>query len=150
MTTRLSSFNTQPRGGGCFHKRRGGIIHGGFQHSAARRRLRLYQRNQAQPASFNTQPRGGGCAPLSGVPTNYGKVSTLSRAEAAAYDDRTPEEIRYSFNTQPRGGGCDRRKSEVRGVSVSTLSRAEAAALGLGARLMQEPSFNTQPRGGGC
>ena len=104
------SFNTQPRRGGCViigdHIRR----HCLFQHTAAQRRLRItpingavkevFQHTAAQRRllyntvdgklyiCFNTQPRRGGCIMHPVEYTTANRVSTHSRAEAAAVDRR--------------------------------------------------------------
>ena len=79
------SFNTQPRGGGCFLIYRLTVPINAFQHTAARRRL---HRDSCVVAvailGFNTQPRGGGCLKLMLEHKMIGDVSTHSRAEAAA------------------------------------------------------------------
>ena len=101
------------------------------------------------------------------------KVSTHSRAEAAANFSTIMITNISCFNTQPRGGGCGKFPPiPYRHSSVSTHSRAEAAAsiriyltrmillfqhtaarrrllmiLGV---MLTIGGFNTQPRGGGC
>ena len=55
-----------------------------FQHTAARRRLRDLIADGDITARFNTQPRGGGCALTTVEGSPFYKVSTHSRAEAAA------------------------------------------------------------------
>ena len=105
-TALLPSFNTQPREGGCGRRQinlEGKIM---FQHTAARRRLHAayrvlslippFQHTAARRrlpghhfvlwhgfACFNTQPREGGCLLSSLFPQNI-RVSTHSRAKAAA------------------------------------------------------------------
>ena len=77
---------------------------------------------------FNTQPREGGCFATAICHLNNRKVSTHSRAKAAAKNSLIIGTISLSFNTQPREGGCRR-------------------------GLLQYYSgwrFNTQPREGGC
>ena len=146
-----SCFNTQPRGGGCGSSKTASEIFTQFQHTAARRRLLPAMSLFVFLArSFNTQPRGGGClgrindwrikslfqhtAARRRLPKSphkavkKGRVSTHSRAEAAATKPRDVRDDKNGFNTQPRGGGC---KSSV---SPKTLRMC----------------FNTQPRGGGC
>ena len=57
------------------------------------------------------------------------RVSTHSRAEAAAVDRGFNATGALGFNTQPRGGGCSLTPLiEVKDLTVSTHSRAEAAA----------------------
>ena len=123
------SFNTQPRGGGCSTNilpHNSPIL---FQHTAARRRLqREPVRRDRAIQSFNTQPRGGGC--LDPYSRGYKlRVSTHSRAEAAANFTLNCVRRRLCFNTQPRGGGCSPSPSPLPfPILVSTHSRAEAAA----------------------
>ena len=79
----------------------------GFQHTAARRRLRIV------------------CSACQ----VFVDVSTHSRAEAAAWGILYFEKIKkHCFNTQPRGGGCFGDDEVVFILDVSTHSRAEAAA----------------------
>ena len=122
-----------------------------FQHTAARRRLRLQGFTKAQAIKvsthsraeaaaiaiyfytvfltcFNTQPRGGGCVNSLVGKIKITLVSTHSRAEAAALAFTAHKYLFKSFNTQPRGGGCYNPRTKSSGIS----------------------SFNTQPRGGGC
>ena len=83
-TALLPSFNTQPREGGCGRRQinlEGKIM---FQHTAARRRLPGHHFVLWHGfACFNTQPREGGCLLSSLFPQNI-RVSTHSRAKAAA------------------------------------------------------------------
>ena len=83
--SQISSFNTQPHEGGCLPPTGGSGRTGLFQHTAARRRLPI----------------------RSGKANQYTKVSTHSRAEAAAFGNAF---VTIAF-------------------SVSTHSRAEAAAV---------------------
>ena len=101
----LSCFNTQPRGGGC----------------------RMTATTATFTHCFNTQPRGGGCSWLFYFPP-LRRVSTHSRAEAAALSLFVSNKPFLSFNTQPRGGGCRQAISQA----------------------YNKRGFNTQPRGGGC
>ena len=60
---------------------------------------------------------------------NHHRVSTHSRAEAAANKADNGKQAQRSFNTQPRGGGCKRTGNGAKANGgVSTHSRAEAAA----------------------
>ena len=99
-----------------------------FQHTAARRRLHV-------PPPLTAEAE---------------KVSTHSRAEAAASDFPAHFRIISSFNTQPRGGGCDYAVFHDLRLLVSTHSRAEAAAFTIKSPRCRKNCFNTQPRGGGC
>ena len=102
----MDSFNTQPRGGGCWALGYWALGYWAFQHTAARRRLLFLLLLPLGYFSFNTQPRGGGCF----TPCFY-RVAKMG------------------FNTQPRGGGCIYDLADLVGASVvSTHSRAEAAA----------------------
>ena len=102
----ISGFNTQPREGGCFHHFGFGRCVKMFQHTAARRRLRLSGSTSLTVFQcFNTQPREGGCAPLGHLVT-WCIVSTHSRAKAAALSVVSQNYLKFSFNTQPREGGC--------------------------------------------
>ena len=102
----LSCFNTQPREGGCnglsgFERKRYVSTHSRakaaaflraskrcffalFQHTAARRRLHNEKLQALENIlGFNTQPREGGCPLLVAYYKDF-KVSTHSRAKAAA------------------------------------------------------------------
>ena len=103
----MCCFNTQPREGGCKRSKMIEKTYHLFQHTAARRRLR--------------------CITI--VKYLILKVSTHSRAKAAANDFPAHFRIILSFNTQPREGGCE--KAKIVGKcpkTVSTHSRAKAAA----------------------
>ena len=58
---RTESFNTQRPEGGCFSDNLKGLLFGGFQHTAARRRLHGKAIHTTSMAGFNTQPPEGGC-----------------------------------------------------------------------------------------
>ena len=168
------SFNTQPRGGGCKHSNVDGINLIKFQHTAARRRLPwLLGTPPFNPLCFNTQPRGGGCSQMNNKPEAQMKVSTHSRAEAAALciAGSAPTKKPFQHTAARR-----RLHLKISGLTaaqeVSTHSRAEAAATFIViwqvlstmfqhtaarrrlqlSRPLSPPvlSFNTQPRGGGC
>ena len=79
-----AGFNTQPHEGGC------------IQH--------LIQRIGI--VCFNTQPHEGGCQLIKKPLSKPCRVSTHSRAEAAAKHFRQEDTHLFCFNTQPRGGGC--------------------------------------------
>ena len=153
IKNRGNGFNTQPRGGGCYGLALYAVGHSVFQHTAARRRLRILisridgsnqvsTHSRAEAAAvyltfffdilfcFNTQPRGGGCSHSRRIARHCRCVSTHSRAEAAALPSPSHVTPFICFNTQPRGGGCILRslvKNDIK--TVSTHSRAEAAAL---------------------
>ena len=76
---------------------------------------------------FNTQPRGGGCQGSVKIEFTL-KVSTHSRAKAAANISADIIAFFTCFNTQPRGGGCQGSVKIEFTLKVSTHSRAEAAA----------------------
>ena len=57
-----------------------------FQHTAARRRLRVNDALSCYYSGFNTQPRGGGCI-YATFQQFFDGVSTHSRAEAAAREN---------------------------------------------------------------
>ena len=79
-----NGFNTQPREGGCFCVRLSKMI----------------------LKRFNTQPREGGCFATAICHLNNRKVSTHSRAKAAAQQSAILIAHLIRFNTQPREGGC--------------------------------------------
>ena len=80
-------FNTQPPEGGCRNQPNGGLLCAGFQHTAARRRLRLYQRFGGQDGRFNTQPPEGGWQASSPWRVVVSRVSTHSRPKAAEEEE---------------------------------------------------------------
>ena len=98
-----------------------------FQHTAARRRLRLAGARAGCVVGFNTQPPEGGC--------KQGAVSA---------------QVMRCFNTQPPEGGC--RPVPVRHCAqiVSTHSRPKAAATVALTSTARWGGFNTQPPEGGC
>ena len=100
----------------------------GFQHTAARRRLRNVNLQVIFYASFNTQPPEGGCFGWSSCTPIPTAVSTHSRPKAAAINHLILS--RY--------------------IPVSTHSRPKAAALTLNMFIHRLHSFNTQPPEGGC
>jgi len=55
---------------------------------------------------FNTQPREGGCCRKPRARNPVERVSTHSRAKAAALETHKKTKKFRSFNTQPREGGC--------------------------------------------
>ena len=99
-----------------------------FQHTAARRRLPLD----------------------SSIPPVLSRVSTHSRAEAAA-NSRFILQARKTVSTHSRAEAAARSSGKViHSRTVSTHSRAEAAANIFLLPHSSNDSFNTQPRGGGC
>ena len=103
MTT--SSFNTQPREGGCRGDTRSTAIRFGFNTQPREGGCAEWATNTIPERGFNTQPREGGCIECDPNFADTG-VSTHSRAKAAAFD-----------------------KVKINGIcGVSTHSRAKAAA----------------------
>ena len=98
-----------------------------FQHTAARRRLRVRPNSPAALLSFNTQPPEGGCR-VGGAKTPLGT----------------------GFNTQPPEGGCEGVFRHGGNAVVSTHSRPKAAAPGRRLTGWALLRFNTQPPEGGC
>ena len=83
--------------------------------------------------SFNTQPHGGGCKRHSRV------VSTHSRAEAAAFLTTASMSLGSKVSTLSRAEAAAPCVGVLIGINaVSTLSRAEAAAHDLSFSLSQE------------
>ena len=100
-----------------------------FQHSAARRRLRARALLNIREGRVSTLSRAEAAAQGIFCELRIAIVSTLSRAEAAATYIRFVYVFCQGFNTQPRGGGCTLTFADnVTCIQVSTLSRAEAAA----------------------
>ena len=107
-------------------------LHGGFQHTAARRRLDYIQvltnihidSFNTQPPEggwfcfakiiclrmgFNTQPPEGGWTGIISIASSH-TVSTHSRPKAAGYSKRQYAGLFYGFNTQPPEGGWGLRR----------------------------------------
>ena len=81
----MDSFNTQPPEGGCVKRLTGRNKELMFQHTAARRRLRITLLDLPDsPRSFNTQPPEGSCVVNINTGEVYCGVSTHSRPKAAA------------------------------------------------------------------
>ena len=102
----LSSFNTQPRGGGCIVYKLAQILLFVFQHTAARRRLQRRKTKKAQDILVSTHSRAEAAADILKWASKWEYVSTHSRAEAAAFINMLQMAKYFCFNTQPRGGGC--------------------------------------------
>ena len=162
-----SSFNTQPPEGGCAQ---GVLLHffdgvsthsrpkaagqqqgssrayGGFQHTAARRRLLRFLVSQSQTKGFNTQPPEGGC------PIGRFSFSLISFQHTAARrrldGGRHGQPDRLGFNTQPPEGGWRYPEPSDVEILVSTHSRPKAAGP---SKTGSSPlfGFNTQPPEGG-
>ena len=101
-----SSFNTQPRGGGCGHRAWKSTALTSFQHTAARRRLHFSITAGGANLDVSTHSRAEAAAITNCNPLYFFWVSTHSRAEAAARIDVALCKV----------------------ADVSTHSRAEAAA----------------------
>ena len=105
-----------------------GGYHLPFQHTAAQRRLRLIANSLPMIIAFQHTAAQRRLLVFLSFHQHLLKVSTHSRAEAAANIIFIHFTICKCFNTQPRRGGCKRPSpsfSVIRG-------------------------FNTQPRRGGC
>ena len=102
-------FNTQPRGGGCIFS--------------------MYRIPQI--SSFNTQPRGGGCGQRRTRINCKSRVSTHSRAEAAASRESYDKVFRIDVSTHSRAEAAAPSYPlyHCATCGVSTHSRAEAAAI---------------------
>ncbi len=82
----LSSFNTQPRGGGCDSPEISfDNLPSVSTHSRAEAAANTISTFKHVFNCFNTQPRGGGCISVASQNSRLFDVSTHSRAEAAAY-----------------------------------------------------------------
>ena len=99
-------FNTQPPEGGCVKRQALDWNLSKFQHTAARRRLRV----TVQSAVIQTY------------------VSTHSRPKAAAHQPKAALIAYPCFNTQPPEGGCSKNEPIRGSIMVSTHSRPKAAA----------------------
>ncbi len=124
------SFNTQPRGGGCFLIYRLTVPINAFQHTAARRRLPNILFCFGMDFKVSTHSRAEAAAPKIAFIITRFNVSTHSRAEAAAFAN-VVKLYKYIVSTHSRAEAA----AAVAGFlgfteSVSTHSRAEAAANG--------------------
>ena len=147
----MRSFNTQPPEGGCTIIRDPKNIVFKFQHTAARRRLRVFyeakdgeilvsthSRPKAAafwrkfltryvlPVSTHSRPKAAAMG-FNSFYIIFG-VSTHSRPKAAAKAKTSTVSVMTCFNTQPPEGGCDFKPSK---------------------RIFNN-GFNTQPPEGGC
>ena len=149
--TEDSSFNTQPRGGGCLINCRLSIANTSFNTQPRGGGCLLLKLKMIVHQCFNTQPRGGGCAQaiafishnvmfqhtaarrrlLSSVISSLRliTVSTHSRAEAAASQfSAFLISVAVSTHSRAEAAAPDTTNGKIKGT-VSTHSRAEAAAL---------------------
>ena len=120
-----------------------------FQHTAARRRLRLLSTFKEFTSCFNTQPPEGGC--------NYATFGVLlfscfntQPPEGGCKPPRFPLFAYHRFNTQPPEGGCGG-STTLR--APYPLFQHTAARRRLQPVFLSNPSlqgFNTQPPEGGC
>ena len=136
------SFNTQPRGGGCAifplifalslvstHSRAEAAAPKSivtvyaeqmFQHTAARRRLRLISLGPIKgPAKFQhtaARRRLHRCASLFSINCTFQHTAARRRLHL----QQLRSIIKTCFNTQPRGGGCSLPK-KVRKISVLNI-----------------------------
>ena len=151
MAASIHSFNTQPRGGGCNGNIKPVIAITWFQHTAARRRLLKISNVQIAAIPFQHTAARRRLRQQNILINYYGKVSTHSRAEAAASFNFKNTCVFFCFNTQPRGGGCKMKNTEI----LLTIKRFNTQPRGggcfcFGLGFVDFPRFNTQPRGGGC
>ena len=124
---------------------------GGFQHTAARRRLPVTVfHHQNWRRRFNTQPRGGGCLHITVAVRPGELVSTHSRAEAAATHIGQAPSPSGGFNTQPRGGGCKWLIKPTCTCACFNTQPRGGGCIHTAQRVFAISCFNTQPRGGGC
>ena len=148
----VECFNTQPRGGGCTAGELLKVYEAMFQHTAARRRLRLVAQYQNKFNDVSTHSRAEAAADLIGqCELAEDMVSTHSRAEAAAFTPckRASKKTMFQHtaarrrlqlkitrlskkmmfqHTAARRRLLGRTASEKPLCDVSTHSRAEAAA----------------------
>ena len=148
---RDQSFNTQPPEGGCVSRGNPFKAFKGFQHTAARRRLRHSHRHP-----FPRNPFQHTAARRRLLKPEKNRVHTPLFQHTAAR--RRLPNVRPQgcndqgrFNTQPPEGGCSyNKKYESRGGRVSTHSRPKAAAGRILLPVELNGRFNTQPPEGGC
>ena len=99
-----------------------------FQHTAARRRLRIIRVARLGRIHVSTHSRPKAAACTQPQLLDRGAVSTHSRPKAAAKGSAHRNGVRPGFNTQPPEGGCSRFRRPRPGPQC----------------------FNTQPPEGGC
>ena len=100
------SFNTQPPEGGCGSALVNWLQVNKFQHTAARRRLRLQFLPKFLPLVVSTHSRPKAAANQTIKFTETLNVSTHSRPKAAAKIQKLVLTTSKCFNTQPPEGGC--------------------------------------------
>ena len=124
-------------------------LHGGFQHTAARRRLDYIQvLTNIHIDSFNTQPPEGGWTGIISIASSH-TVSTHSRPKAAgtlAFAGYLKRPV--STHSRPKAAGLWCLFHFFLSV-VSTHSRPKAAGFSLRPLALLPTCFNTQPPEGG-
>ena len=100
-----------------------------FQHTVARRRLPIDELHEdVDEQRFNTQSREGGCAYPAGIKVYQSKVSTHSRAKAAAAIKNAQQgDINVSTHSRAKAAAISNDIHIIK-LHVSTHSRAKAAA----------------------
>ena len=99
-----------------------------FQHTAARRRLRVGNIFRCKFFVFQHTAARRRLHKINALLFIGDYVSTHSRTEAAAFYAKCSQLYLQSFNTQPHGGGCAYLGRQSTIFQVSTHSRTEAAA----------------------
>ena len=143
-------FNTQPPEGGCA----GGAIvlcyRDEFQHTAARRRLRISPCSGTAHNRFNTQPPEGGCASPCCRAAPFGWFQhTAARRRLRAIGRRIGRAQMFQHTAARRRLLAVVRLGAKRDI-VSTHSRPKAAATSKVFFVLGGLGFNTQPPEGGC
>ena len=122
-----------------------------FQHTAARRRLPSICIRAWTNSIVSTHSRPKVAAKHGITSQIKTHVSTHSHPKVAAESRESLTNDKLGFNTQPPEGGCfDIVFVDYIGIMVSTHSRVEAAASLKVIISSVLNGFNTQPRGGGC
>ena len=143
---RRRCFNTQPPEGGCRSLQERGSPVTGFQHTAARRRLRRRSAGRRRAACFNTQPPEGGCPPVA-CAWPLSRCFNTQPPEGGCFARQAAQPSLRSFNTQPPEGGCPRKRKDAPRVRVSTHSRPKAAAARAGRRQgVADVSTHSRPK----
>ena len=122
---------------------------GGFQHTAARRRLGRVFQTTFSLRSFNTQPPEGGWTTLRlPEPDQTRFQHTAARRRLAAWINRRGYRLRFQHTAARRRLGLWLTVNTI-GSAVSTHSRPKAAGFRPIRLFPARQSFNTQPPEGG-
>ena len=149
LMVQSNGFNTQPPEGGWYRWLAHTMMSVRFQHTAARRRLGLFDFIGCVDNGFqHTAARRRLVKDLKCRSFGLSFQHTAARRRLAQSTQTNPHRMR--FNTQPPEGGWLAVECAQSFVdAVSTHSRPKAAGTGRRARFLPKAGFNTQPPEGG-